>query len=292
MELPAAAVVVALLTPFADDEELDLDALRAHVELLMEEGVDGLMTCGTTGEGALLEPDEIVRVTEAVVRATGGRVRVIAHVGRPSTRSTVALARQALAAGADAVSAVTPYYHAPDADGLRRHYAALVVAAADAGAPAFAYAIPTSTGVHVAPALVAQLAADGVAGLKDSTRSLETHRAYLEAAAGTPGFALLVGGATLQRDALAAGAAGAVLALANLRPELPLAVARAHRAGDTEAAGAAQRALDAVDAELAARGATIPVLKAGVAEVLAARGEHYPARVRGPLGALPVASAG
>src|SRR6476660_4257034 len=111
MRLAPAAVIPALLTPYAAGGAVDRDALRAHVGWLVDHGVDGIMPCGTTGETALLADDEVVEVVEAVVAGAGGRVPVIAHVGRPGTDATIELGRRALDAGAAAVSAVVPYYH-------------------------------------------------------------------------------------------------------------------------------------------------------------------------------------
>ena len=82
----APAVLPALLTPFDERGEVDLAALREHVEFVIEGGVHGIMPCGTTGETALLEPDEVIAVVTTVVEAAAGRVPVVAHVGRPSTR--------------------------------------------------------------------------------------------------------------------------------------------------------------------------------------------------------------
>ena len=109
MRLAPAAVIPALLTPYDADGAVDRDALRAHVGWLVDQGVDGIMPCGTTGETAFLSDDEVVDVVEAVVAGAAGRVPVIAHVGRPATRPTIDLGRRALDAGAVAVSAVVPY---------------------------------------------------------------------------------------------------------------------------------------------------------------------------------------
>src|SRR3954469_10470092 len=102
--------MVALTTPFAPDGTVDTRALRAHVEWLVAEGADGLMPCGTTGEGALLDDAEVLAVVGATVEAAAGAVPVVAHVGRPGTEATRRLAEGALTLGADAVSAVVPYY--------------------------------------------------------------------------------------------------------------------------------------------------------------------------------------
>lgn len=280
MELPRPAVVVALLTPYDDGGAPDPGALRAHVDLLVEAGVDALMPGGTTGESALLSDDELAGVVRATVEAAGGRVPVLAHVGRPGTAPTLALARRALDDGAAAVAAVVPYYYPATDDQVRGHYGALIEAL---DAPVYAYTIPSHTHRGLEPALLERLIGDGLAGLKDSTKSAERHREYTAAvaAAGAP-FALFTGTATLALEAIRGGSAGAVLALANLRPEACVTLVRALRDGREEDAGRAQEEMAAHDAELKA-GGPIPTLKRGVAERLAERGATYGTTVRGPL---------
>ena len=256
-----AEVVVALLTPFDAAGGVDLGALRRHVEFLVDAGVDGLMPCGTTGEGPLLEDEELRRVVEATVAAAGGRARVIAHVGRPSTAATARNAREALALGANAVSAVVPYYYELTDAQIVRHYRAVLDACGDAAV--YAYTIPARTGNELSPEALRELGAAGLRGVKDSTKSFERHLEYLEC-----GVDVLIGTDAFVRDAFAAGAAGCVSAIANVRPDL----LRALRDGN----GA-----EAQEEILALRG-RLPFgrLKHAVAQVVSG----YRAGYRAPLG--------
>jgi dihydrodipicolinate synthase/N-acetylneuraminate lyase len=265
-------VVVALVTPFRDDGTVDLEVLAEHIEFLVTAGVDALMPCGTTGEGPLLEDDEAATVIAAVVERAGGRASVLAHVGRAATASTVALARRAIANGADAVSAVVPYYYALGDAQVAAHYRALLAAAGDV--PVLAYTIPERTGNDLLPAVAAALADEGLAGIKDSTKSFERHREYLALA--RPGFAVYMGSDGMVLDALRAGAAGCVSALANVRPDLLVRLRDAVAAGRDDEAAALQAELSSLRQE--ARG------PAGVKRSLAARLDGYPAALRGPLG--------
>src|SRR3954453_10331933 len=252
-ELPRPAVVVALLTPYErGGGGVDEGALRAHVDWLVEAGVDGLMPCGTTGEGPLLADDEVAAVVRATVAAADGRVPVLAHVGRPGTAPTLALARRAVGDGAAAIAAVVPYYYAAGDDEIRTHYGALIDGA---GAPVYAYTIPSHTHCELAPALLEGLIGDGLAGAKDSTKSAERHREYQAAvaAAGAP-FALFTGTAGLMLEAMRGGSAGAVLALANMNPEPCVALVRAVREGDDEQGERAQAQMAELEARLRAAG--------------------------------------
>jgi dihydrodipicolinate synthase/N-acetylneuraminate lyase len=284
MELTRPSIIVALLTPFDEDGRLDEPALRAHVDDLVEAGVDRLMPCGTTGESALLADEELAAVVRATCTAAADRVPVLAHVGRPGTGPTLSLARQAIEDGAAAVSAVVPYYYPAGGGEIRAHYAALVDGLGDT--PVYGYTIPERTHNELDPALLGALISDGLAGLKDSTKSIERHREYAAAARATgERFDLLMGSASLVLDAVREGAAGAVLALANSHPELCAALARACREGREDEAERLQREVAAVEEETQRDGA-IPGLKRRVAARLRERSAvAYGTELRAPLGA-------
>ena len=217
MELRRPSVIVALLTPFDEDGRFDEPALSAHVDQLVDAGVDALMPCGTTGEAALLSDEEVAEVVRATCAAAGGPGAGLAHVGRPGTAPTLELARRAVADGAAAVSAVVPLYPV-GSDALRAHYAALVEGLD--GTPVYAYTIPDRT--H-------ERARAGAAPAADPRRTrrsqgldqvIERHQAYAAAVASSDveRFKLLMGTASLVLEALHGGSAGAVLALANVEP--------------------------------------------------------------------------
>ena len=265
MRLAPAAIIPALLTPYEADGAVARDALRAHVGWLVEQGVDGIMPCGTTGETAFLSDDEVIEVVEAVV-AGAGDAPVIAHVGRPATRATIELGRRALDAGAAAVSAVVPYYHVLEPEMVLDHY------------------IPSHSNNVLSADGLGALAREGLAGFKDSTMSAEDHDAYVAAlrATGRDDFALLVGLGALLLRSLRAGSAGAVLGIANLRPELAVRLRDAFRAGDDAAAEALQAELAGAETAFMA----FPDLKRAVSERLRAEaGIEYGPHMRAPLGA-------
>jgi N-acetylneuraminate lyase len=278
MVFDTPAVLPALLTPFGDDGEVDAAALRDHVEFVIESGVQGIMPCGTTGETALLEPEETLSVVGAVIEAAAGRVPVVAHVGRPSTRATARLIAAAIDAGAAGVSAIVPYYYALRDREIVTHFRALLRVAGDT--PLLAYTFPARTGNELSAEAFRALVDDGLAGLKDSTSSREVHESYLAAA---PDAAVFVGSPSLLLDSLRAGSRGGVAALANLRPELVLALAAAWRDGDDAEAERLQEEVRGAEQALAREPALV-ALKRGVSELMAARGSRYPAALRSPLG--------
>lgn len=115
----------ALVTPFDDRGRIDFGVLEALVEWQIGEGVDFLVTCGTTGESATLSREERQAVTAAVVRASNGRIPVVAGAGGNHTARAVFWARDAAAAKADGVLSITPMYNRPSPDGLVRHFSAI-----------------------------------------------------------------------------------------------------------------------------------------------------------------------
>ena len=141
--LSLAGVVPPTITAFADDESVDYDRTAAHARFVVDRGVHGVFPLGTNGEFALLSSDERDRVVEAVVSEVGGEVPVIAGVGEPSTRGTVARAEAAEAAGADGIVVVTPYYYPLDGDAAVTHYRRVADAVS---LPVYVYHIPGRTG--------------------------------------------------------------------------------------------------------------------------------------------------
>jgi 4-hydroxy-tetrahydrodipicolinate synthase len=266
--------LAAISTPFAADGSVALDAFAEHVSRLADGGLDGVFVAGTTGEGVLLEADEIAALTERAV-AAGAGLRVIAQVGRPSTRATAALARRTIDAGADAVAAYVPwFYPATDAD-VRTHFEGLLEAAGEV--PAFLYNIPRRTVNDLSAELAGELAAAGFKGMKDSTADFDRHLAYLDATR-EQDFELYVGAEPLVLRACRAGAAGAITGLAGARPELFARLRAAVEAGEDAAAQAAQEEITAAKAAVESGGSTVAAVKRRVAEQL----PGYPVAPRAP----------
>lgn len=268
--MTAYGLHAALTTPFDDRGHPDLEAVRAHIELLVEDGLDGLVVAGTTGEGPLLEEAEIEALVAAAAEAAGDRLEMIAHVGRASTVATVRLAGAAVRAGADALIAITPYYFALGDEELFRHYQTLL-GAVDA-VPLLGYNFPDRTGNQLSPEVLDRLAAEGLAGLKDSAGSADRHREYLEVGRRHQGLRVIVGSERLALLSLQGGGAGSISALANARADVLRAVRDERSDEAQEAVNAARTAVP-----------DIAALKRAVSERLAERGVRYGPAMRPPL---------
>ena len=267
-------MLAAIVTPYGPDGRVDLDAFGTHLDWLVEAGLDGVFVAGTTGEGVLLEHDEVA----ALVERAAGRTRVIAQIGRPSTRGTTELARRALAAGADGVAAYVPWFYPVTQVQVRRHFLALLEAVG--GAPAFLYNIPPRTVNDLDPALAGELATAGFAGMKDSTGDFARHEAYLDAVG--DGFEMYTGSEPLVLRSVRAGAAGTINGLANCVPELFVQLREALAAGDEGTAGRLQDEITVLKEQTKAEESTVAAIKRRVRERLAKSGAEYPPAPRAP----------
>lgn len=160
-------VTVALNTPFKENGDLDLDAVKKLTRYYINKGIKSLYVCGSTGEGFLLDSDERKKVVETVKEEAGDEMTVIVHVGCPSTRHSVLLAKHAKEAGADATSAVPSVYYHLSEESVYRHWTAITEAA---DLPFFIYNIPQLTGFNLSMELFHRmLENERVAGVKCSS---------------------------------------------------------------------------------------------------------------------------
>src|SRR5579871_905988 len=136
----------ALVTPFTHDQSLDEATLRRLVRRQIEQGINFLVPCGTTGESPTLTRTEHLRVVEIALEESSGKVPVLAGAGGYNTREVIELAKELEELGADGILSVTPYYNKPTQEGLYLHYRAI---AASVKMPIIVYSVQGRTGVNV-----------------------------------------------------------------------------------------------------------------------------------------------
>ena len=227
-------ILPAATTPFAPDGAVDLAALGRNVEALLGAGVHGFVATGTMGEAGSLSRSERAAVVAAVVEAAAGRVPVVAGVSAGTPGDASGYARDAQAAGADALMMLPPLGYRGDAREVIAHYAAVAKAA---DLPLMAYNNPESSGTDLPPALIARLAAevDAVVAVKECSGDARRIAALV---AGAPDLEVLVGGDDWALEGFCAGATGWVSGVADCAPAECVALYEACRALDLDRARA------------------------------------------------------
>jgi 4-hydroxy-2-oxoglutarate aldolase len=276
--LDLAGIFPPVATPFVDDE-VDLPAMRFNVERWMRTGLRGVLLLGTNGEAPFVRDDEAVRLVEAARDAVPSDRLLLVGTGRQSTRDTIALSKAVAHAGADAVLALTPsvYRHQLTPAALTQHYRAI----ADASpVPVLLYNMPQATGVTLTPAVVQELAAHGnIAGIKESSGDVAVVGDLV--ARGGRAFPVVVGAAPTMYASLMVGAAGAIVAVANVVPDLVVRLYELAKAGRHDDALSLQQALTPLAAAVTT-GFGVPGLKAALSLAGFRAGE--PRRPLAPLG--------
>ena len=162
---------VAIITPFREDGSINYDKLEELIDFHCNNGTDSIVICGTTGESATLTEAEHVECIRKAVEFTKGRIPVVAGTGSNCTRTAIELSTEAVAAGADGLLIVTPYYNKATQAGLIQHYTAI---AKEAKAPIIMYSVASRTGCNIEPATVAALVknVDNIVGVKEASGSI------------------------------------------------------------------------------------------------------------------------
>jgi 4-hydroxy-tetrahydrodipicolinate synthase len=237
--------MTALATPFKDGA-VDYAALSALVEWQIAEGICGLVPCTTTGEVPTLSWQERTAVIGRCVEIAAGQIPVIAGTGSNDTAATITFTAVAKALGADAALIATPYYNRPSQDGIVAHFEAI---AREVKLPIIVLNAPSRTGIDLAPATLARLAAiPTIIGLADATGDL-ARPAAVSRLLDDRFIQLSAHDATMSGFAMMGGS-GAISTIANLRPGLCSALHEACARGDFRAAGAIQQRLSPLIAAL------------------------------------------
>jgi dihydrodipicolinate synthase/N-acetylneuraminate lyase len=268
---PLHGAIAAAVTPLTDGGgAIDASAIARLAAFLADGGIDGVLMCGTTGEGVLLSAAERRRVTETVVAARpvpGFQIAV--HAGAQSTADTCALAAHARDARADAVAVIAPPYYVLDDEALTHHF--IRAALACNPVPFYIYEFAARSGYPTPTAVVERVRAEApnLAGLKVSDTPLDAVRPYLGL-----GLDVFIGSEPLVREGMALGAVGAVSGLATAFPEMVAALVRDPSRDAHSAITDLRHTLDGVP------------FQAALKEILVARGVIARADVRAPLRGL------
>ncbi len=200
-------ILTAMVTPFDERGEVDLREAARLAERLIEQGNDGLIVCGTTGESPALSDDEKLALWRATKEAVGERAAIVAGTGSNNTRHSVELTERAAATGVDGILAVVPYYNKPPQDGMLRHFDAIAEATA---LPIIVYNIPGRTGANMLPATLLELARRhaNIAGVKESSGDFSQFTAILRER--PAGFGFWCGDDHLFLPSLAVGGDGVI----------------------------------------------------------------------------------
>lgn len=207
----------ALVTPFADGDQIDDERLRRLVERQIAGGVRILVPCGTTGESATMTEEEDRKVIRVVIEAARGQARVIAGTGSNSTISAIEYSRAAVGLGADGVLVVAPYYNKPTQEGLCAHFRAVAEAVSDT--PVILYNVPGRTSSNIAAATVLRLAREleNIVGVKEASGDLAQIMTILSQR--PAGFRVLSGDDALTLPLISLGADGVISVVSNEAPE-------------------------------------------------------------------------
>ena len=214
----------AMVTPFRKDGSLDEHTLRSLVKRQIEEGINFLVPCGTSGESPTLTHKEHLRVVEITLEEAKGRVPVLAGAGGYNTAEVIELANEIKAMGADGILSVTPYYNKPTQEGLYQHYKAIASAVK---LPIIVYSVQGRTGVNVEPATLKRLAEiEYIVGVKEASGNIGQMAQVVHQVPSS--FAVLCGDDSIAIPLIALGGHGVISVVSN---EIPGELTEADPAG-------------------------------------------------------------
>ena len=233
-------LIPAMVTPFDENLELDLDRAQELACRLVDGGVDAIIVNGTTGESPTVFYPQKLELFRAVLRAVGGRVPVIANVGDNCTADTVSFAQDAGQLGVDGFMCVVPYYNKPPQEGLYRHFKTI---ADSTDMPIILYNIPGRCSINMEAETTLRLArdCDNIVAIKEASGNLDQVRAIIDGAPAD--FDVYSGDDSATLDIMRLGGAGVISTIGNVAPARMKEIVEAAAAGDWEAAEAANEAL-------------------------------------------------
>ncbi len=209
-------VYTAIITPFNEDESIDYDSLAKLIEFNIENGVNGIVPCGTTGESPTLDYDEHNELIKFVVKKVAGRVSVIAGTGSNCTKEAIKMSKKAESDGVDALLLVNPYYNKPTQEGLYLHFKAI---ADSVSIPCVIYNIKGRTGVNVETSTLLRLINDckNINAVKEASGNIDQIKAVIQNA--PKDFSVLSGDDNIALQVVQMGGKGIVSVASNVIPK-------------------------------------------------------------------------
>lgn len=247
--------LVAIVTPMFEDGRLDIPSLNTLIDFHVDQGSDGIVIVGTTGESPTVDFDEHCLLIKTAVSQVNGRVPVIAGTGANSTKEAILLTKQAKDLGVDACLLVAPYYNKPTQQGLYQHFAAVADAVDIAQ---ILYNVPGRTACDISNDTALRLAAHAnIVGIKDATGGIERGIDLLLRAPAD--FAVYSGDDATAMALMLLGGKGTISVTANVVPKLMHDMCVAAMAGDLSTARAINAKIFALHQKLFVEANPIPV---------------------------------
>lgn len=232
-------VLTAMVTPFDQHGEVDVNAVKNLVNHLIANGTDGLVIAGTTGESPTLTTEEKIELFKVVVAVADGRVPVIAGTGTNNTRASIALTKMAEETGVDGIMLVTPYYNKPSQEGLFQHFKAIAEAAS---LPVMLYNIPGRSVVNMSVETIVRLSqVDNIVAIKEASGNLEAMAEIIERTA--EDFLLFSGDDALTIPVLSIGGAGVISVASHIIGNEMQEMINRLKSGDIQGAASLHRRL-------------------------------------------------
>lgn len=223
--------IVAIVTPFKNGK-VDEKGLRELIEFQIENGTEGIVPCGTTGESATLSHTEHERVIEITIETVAKRIPVIAGTGSNNTIEAIRLTKFAEKAGADGALLITPYYNKPTQEGIYQHY---LKVAEETALPLLLYNVPSRTSVNLLPETVARLSQiKNIVGIKEASGSLQQICEIIRLC--PEHFTVLSGDDFITLPLLAVGGKGVISVTSNIVPREVAHLCKSFEKGDLTAA--------------------------------------------------------
>ena len=221
----------AMVTPFRRDGSLDEATLRKLIGRQIEQGIDFLVPCGTTGESPTLTREEHLRVVAIAIEEAGKKVPVLAGAGGYNTHEVIELAREVEKLGADGILSVTPYYNKPTQEGVYQHFKAI---AASIKIPIILYSIQGRTGINIDPATIVRLSQiDNIIGVKEASGNITQIADIIDR---VPDFIVLSGDDAMTLPIISLGGRGVICTVSNQIPGAMTELVRLANNGDFAAA--------------------------------------------------------